>query len=143
VVTKQTNYFNLSFLQAIYAGEGDIHAPRYNHMQVEIPFSDYLRVSAKDVPGHCVYTFTLYPTKEYEADYMSDLPFLMFLVVAAAFCLMICTFLAYDWFVQRHNKMVIGAAARANAILSTLFPKNVRDSKNENWKNENWKRRTN
>jgi hypothetical protein len=47
-------------------------------------------------------------------------------VVAAAFCLMILTFLN-DWFVQRRNQMVVGAAARANAILSTLFPKNVRD----------------
>jgi class 3 adenylate cyclase len=96
-------------------------------MKVEIPFSDYLRDSTKDVPGHCVYTFTIYPTEEFEEDFHSDLPVLMFLVVAAAFGLMICTFFAYDWFVQRHNKMVVGAAARANGILSTLFPKNVRD----------------
>jgi class 3 adenylate cyclase len=96
-------------------------------MKVEIPFSDYLRNSTKDVPGHCVYTFTIYPTMEYEEKYTSDLPLQMFSVVAAAFCIIICTFLAYDWFVQRHNQMVVGAAARANAILSTLFPKNVRD----------------
>jgi class 3 adenylate cyclase len=96
-------------------------------MKIEIPFSDYLRNSTKDVPGHCVYTFTIYPTKEFQDEYHSRLPLIMFLVVAAAFCLMILTFLAYDWFVQRHNKMVVGAAARANGILSTLFPKNIRD----------------
>jgi class 3 adenylate cyclase len=49
------------------------------------------------------------------------------LVVSFAFCFMILTFLAYDWFVQRRNQTVVGAAARANAILSTLFPKNIRD----------------
>jgi class 3 adenylate cyclase len=96
-------------------------------MRVEIPFSDYLRDSTEDVPGHCVYTFTVYPTKEFEETYHSNLPSLMTLVVALAFCLMILTFLAYDWFVQRHNQTVVGAAARANGILSSLFPKNVRD----------------
>jgi hypothetical protein len=127
VVTKQTNTVNLSFLQALLAGNGDLHEESYRNMKVEIPFSDYLRDSTKDVPGHCAYTFTIYPTKEFEDEYHSNLPPLMTLVVATAFGLMIFTFLAYDWFVQRHNQTVVGAAARANGILSTLFPKNVRD----------------
>jgi class 3 adenylate cyclase len=127
MVTKVTNKCNSYLLQAVYAGEGDLHEERYDHMKVEIPFSEYVRDSTKDVPGHCVYTFTIYPTKEFERDYRSNLPVLMTSVVATAFFLMIMTFLAYDWFVQRRNRMVVGAAARANAILSTLFPKNVRD----------------
>jgi hypothetical protein len=93
----------LIFLQAFYAGEGDLHDERYNHMEVEIPFSDYLRDSTKDVPGHCVYTFAVYPTKEFEDTYHSNLPVLMTSVVAAAFCFMILTFLGYDWFVQRRD----------------------------------------
>jgi class 3 adenylate cyclase len=127
VVTKQTNNLNLSFLQAEYAGEGDLHEIRYNHMKVEIPFSNYLRESTKDVPGQCVYTFNVYPTIEFQDGFRSDLPLRMTMVVSAAFCFMILTFLAYDWFVQRRNQTVVGAAARANAILSTLFPKNIRD----------------
>jgi class 3 adenylate cyclase len=127
MVAKLTNKRISYLLQAIYAGQGDLHEERYNHMKVEIPFSEYLRDSTKDVSGHCVYTFTVYPTKEFQDDYHSNLPVLMTSVVAAAFCLMILTFLTYDWFVQRRNQMMVGAAARANAILSTLFPKNVRD----------------
>jgi class 3 adenylate cyclase len=96
-------------------------------MRFEIPFYNFLQDSTKDAPGHCVYTLTAYPTKELEDEYHSKLPILMTTVVATAFCLMILTFLAYDWFVQRRNQMVVGAAARANAILSTLFPKNIRD----------------
>jgi class 3 adenylate cyclase len=96
-------------------------------MKVEFPFSEYLRNSTKDAPGHCVYTFTVYPTKEFEDGYHTNLPLQMTLCVAAAFCFMILTFLGYDWFVQRRNQKVVGAAARANAILSSLFPKNVRD----------------
>jgi class 3 adenylate cyclase len=104
-----------------------MHEERYNPMKVVIPFSDYTRNSTKDVSGHCVYTFTVYPTKEFENKYHSNLPVLITSVVASAFCLMILTILAYDRFVQRRNQMVVGAAARANAILSTLFPKNIRD----------------
>jgi hypothetical protein len=96
-------------------------------MKVEIPFSNYLRNSTEDVPGHCVYTIAVYPTKELEDDYHSNLPVILTSVVAATFCLMVLTFLAYDWFVQRRNQMVVGAAARANGILLSLFPKDVRD----------------
>jgi hypothetical protein len=104
-----------------------MHDERYNHMNIEIPYSEYLRISTKDVPGHCVYTITVYPTKEFENKYRSNLPIILTSVVAAAFFFMILTFLAYDWFVQRRNQKVVGAAARSNAILSSLFPKNVRD----------------
>jgi hypothetical protein len=104
-----------------------MHDERYNHMKFEIPFSEYLRDSTNDVPGHCVYIITVYPTKEFENEYHSSLPIILTSVVAAAFFFMILTFLAYDWFVQRRNQMVVGAAAGANGILSTLFPKNVRD----------------
>jgi class 3 adenylate cyclase len=114
-------------MQAFYAGEGDLHDERYNHMKVEIPFSEYLRNSTKDMPGHCVYTLIVYPSKELEDKYHSSLPLLMTLVVATAFCIMILTFLGYDWIVQRRHQMVVVAAARANVILSTLFPKNIRD----------------
>ncbi len=96
-------------------------------MQFEIPFSNFLRDSTKDAPGHCVYTLTVYPTKEFEDGYQSNLPIILTTVVAAAFCFMILTFLAYDWFVQRRNQMVVGAAARANGILLSLFPQDVRD----------------
>jgi class 3 adenylate cyclase len=123
----QSSLYFLSFLQAFYAGEGDLHDERYSHMKVDIPFSKYLRDSTKDVPGHCVYTITVYPTKELEDEYHSNIPIILTSVVAVTFCLMILTFLAYDWFVQRRNQMVVGAAARANGILSTLFPKNIRD----------------
>jgi hypothetical protein len=33
---------------------------------------------------------------------------------------MILTFLAYDWFVKRHNQMVVGAAARATEFCHSL-----------------------
>jgi hypothetical protein len=36
-------------------------------------------------------------------------------------------FCMYDRFVRRRNATIVGAAARSNAIVSSLFPKQVRD----------------
>jgi class 3 adenylate cyclase len=113
------------FLQAFYAGEGDLHVG-FDSMKVEIPFSDFLYNSTKDAPSHCVYTFVVYPTKELQENYESNLHVVMTCVVAATFFFMIVTFLVYDRFVQRRNSKVVGAAARSNVILASLFPKNIR-----------------
>jgi len=39
----------------------------------------------------------------------------------------VVTFIVYDNFVRRRNDKVVNAAAQSNAILSSLFPSNVRD----------------
>lgn len=40
---------------------------------------------------------------------------------------MALSFLFYDYFVRRRNEKVVSAAARSDKILSSLFPKNVRE----------------
>jgi hypothetical protein len=40
---------------------------------------------------------------------------------------MTLAFAMYDWFVRRRNNKVMGAAVRSTAIVSSLFPSNVRD----------------
>jgi hypothetical protein len=51
----------------------------------------------------------------FEDEVSPEPPPLMTLVVATALAHDI-HLLAYDWFVQRHNQTVVGAAARANGI---------------------------
>jgi class 3 adenylate cyclase len=95
-------------------------------MEVVVPFSDYTRPElTMKTPGHCIYSFHVYPTKEFEDDYRSSLPIVLTVVVASTFFLMAVTFFLYDWFVQRRNVKVVGEAARSNAIVSSLFPSNV------------------
>jgi hypothetical protein len=83
------------------------------HIQVEIPFSDYLQNSTKNVPGHyagvprrCVSTFIVYPTKELQVDYHSKTASDE-LAVATAFYLVVLTFLGYDCFVRRRNHRLL------------------------------------
>jgi class 3 adenylate cyclase len=97
-------------------------------MEVVVPFSDYTRLElTMKTPGHCIYSFHIYPTKEFEDDYHSSLPIVLTVVVAATFFIMVAAFFLYDWFVHRRNNKVVGEAARSNAIVSSLFPSSVHD----------------
>jgi class 3 adenylate cyclase len=96
-------------------------------MEVVVPLSEHtISELTMKTPGHCIYSFHIYPTKEFEEDYRSNLPIALTVVVASTFLLMIVTFFLYDWLVHRRNKKVVGEAARSNAIVASLFPSNVR-----------------
>ena len=41
--------------------------------------------------------------------------------------LMVSTFFAYDFFVNRRNRKIVDAAAKFNHVVSSLFPENVRE----------------
>jgi hypothetical protein len=96
-------------------------------MRVEIPFNSFNESTNLDAPESCVYTIVVYPSKEFEEEHNSNIPLVMTIVIAFTHFIMIVTFLIYNWFVQRRNNKVVGAAARANGILSSMFPRSVRD----------------
>ena len=107
-------------------GEGDYHDAKFDDMRIVAHFGDYADAT-REVGGHCMYSFNIYPTEELKESYNSMLPVVVTVAIAVSFLVMVLAFLAYDWFVQHRNHKVVGAAARSNALLSSLFPKNVRD----------------
>ena len=74
-----------------------------------------------------MYFYRLSPSKTFEDTFRSNLPLVFAFVVAAIFFVMAITFLVYDTFVSRRNAKVMGAAIRSTAIVSSLFPSQVRD----------------
>jgi len=70
---------------------------------------------------------SIYPSARFEAAYDSDTPRVFACVVASTFVAMALVFFIYDIFVQRRNDRIIEQAARANAIVSSLFPSTIRD----------------
>jgi class 3 adenylate cyclase len=118
---------NASF-QATYIGVGDFHEEKFDHMEVVIPFSDFqFPEMTPEVAGHCTYSFHVFPGSKLKSDSQSDLPMLLTLFVAGTFFLMALAFFMYDRFVQRRNSKIVSAAATSNAIVSSLFPSNVRE----------------
>ena len=64
----------------------------------------------------------MYPSDELEDVYTSQNPIKYAVIVASIFICTSLVFILYDVMVQRRQKMVMGAANSANAIVSSLFP---------------------
>ena len=49
------------------------------------------------------------------------------MVISVTFCVMVIVFVVYDVLVQRRNAKLIQNAAQSNAIVSSMFPSQIRD----------------
>lgn len=108
-----------------------MHDKRYNAMETVIPFYDVGEVSDEEAmiaaQGHCLYSLHIYPSREFEDRYNSSNPVKATTMLVFAFAFMILTFLMFDCFVVRRNRKLLVAMTRTNAIVSSMFPSNVRD----------------
>jgi len=114
----------------VVKGDGDLHDPAYDSLRRTYTVTDGTHEGdhGNDY-GHslCAYIMDIYPTKELEESYESKDPLIFSIVVALIFVFTTMVFLVYDWAVQRRQWMIIRAARKTQAIVSSLFPKNVQD----------------
>lgn len=75
----------------------------------------------------CPYTITVYPTVENDEHYNDNFPWIITGTVAAVFLFTAGVFLMYDNMVERRQRRIMDTAKRSTAIVSSIFPKNVRD----------------
>lgn len=108
-----------------------MHDARYDNMETIIPFyyvtDDFTEEELTAVEGHCLYYLHVYPSREFEEEYNSSQPIQATTMLVFAFAFMITAFLMFDTFVVRRNRKLLIAMTRTNAIVSSLFPSNVRD----------------
>ena len=116
-----------------YIGEGaqydtsvsvkEIQASEYNqfaaHLQQDL--------SSENRSSVCDFRFQVYPTEEFRQSFLTNTPMYLKLLVAASFVFTISVFLVYDCVVDNYQKRMVESAARTNAIVAALFPKNVRE----------------
>lgn len=120
--------YKLKGLDATFIGVGELHEAQYEDTANVIPMDDILFHEVTPLlEGHCMWTITTYSSEEYHDSVRSSLPLIFTIAVAVIFLLVAITFVVYDLFVGQRNRKILTAAARANAILSSLFPKTVRD----------------
>ena len=106
-------------------GEGDLHDTEYDDMVLS---SNIGSNTERGQPfSGCNYVLDIYPTENLENEYESRDPIIYAIVVAMIFVFTTTVFLVYDWVVQRRQWMIIRAARKTQAIVSSLFPKNVQD----------------
>jgi len=106
-------------------GEGDLHDTNFNSQRWSWdPTEDASEFSVEE---GCAYTINIYPSKELEDAYLTSKPMFYAVAVAIIFIFTALVFLAYDWTVQLRQNKVLNAATRTQAIVSSLFPKNVQE----------------
>ncbi|KAL7557469.1 hypothetical protein ACA910_019319 [Epithemia clementina (nom. ined.)] len=112
-----------------YKGPGDLSDPAYQHLKRQYVFDHVYRdpehITA--LPHFCVYKYTVTSSALYEEDNESRLPIIYTFVVATIFVLMAIAFFTYDMHVEKRNDKMVDTAAKSNALVSSIFPSNVRD----------------
>jgi class 3 adenylate cyclase len=131
----QSFTYRIDGQETYYVGKGDLHDKSYNSLKQVYNINDVQQASSftfreKAIPlnkDHCPYNLTVYPSRTLEDEYVTYKPALYTACVALAFVLISAVAITYDCVVQRRLKTVLDSALESRAIVSSLFPANVRD----------------
>jgi class 3 adenylate cyclase len=75
----------------------------------------------------CLYLVRIYPSSEFQSRYHTSDAMMYSGFVVLVFVITSVIFISYDCLVQRRQSQVMSTAARANAIVDSLFPAMVRE----------------
>ena len=118
---------------ATFMGKGNLANPKYERMAMSVDLDDTKFIIEPDTialtlnQDLCRYTLRVYPTTIGDKYHNDFFPLISTLTVAAVFVLTTIVFCLYDLMVERRQKVILDTAQRSTAIVSSIFPKNVRD----------------
>lgn len=131
----QSFTYRIDGQETFYVGKGDLHDKSYDSLKQVYKINDVQKSSSYTfretaIPlnkDHCPYILTVYPSSSLEDEYVTYKPTLYTSCVALAFVFISAVAITYDCVVQRRLKTVLDSALESRAIVSSLFPANVRD----------------
>lgn len=106
---------------------GDLHDRDYSYLEETSLFDPLTRLNESDTHDHCEYDLHIFPSDELKADFTTKKPIIYTAVVMMVFVCTTLVFVLYDFFVTLRQDKVMLTAKRSNAVVASLFPKNVRD----------------
>ena len=130
---QDTYTYEIQGSQAIFVGKGNLANPKYEDVAISIDLDETEFIIEPNTialtlnQDLCRYTLQIYPTPEGEEYHIDSFPLIITLTVAAVFLMTATVFYFYDVMVERRQKVVLDTAQRSTAIVSSIFPKNVRD----------------
>lgn len=122
--------FHVSGKGTLFLADSDLHDPRFDNMRRDFDFSANFVPDdnfTSDPADNCAYYLSIYPTEEYADQYFSDFPIIYAVLVITCFLIATLCFAMYDILVQRRQRKLLETAQKTSAIVSSLFPSNVRD----------------
>lgn len=118
---------------ATFLGVGNLADPKYNDMMVKADLDGSKLVIEPDTvaltvnQNLCNYTLQVYPTQEGDDHYNDKFPLYITLIVAVVFVFTMGIFVLYDGMVEKRQRKVLDTAKRSTAIVTSMFPRKVRD----------------
>jgi hypothetical protein len=133
--------------EAAFLGTGDLHDSKYDYLERELDVASSIEdyagpetrsFSAVDLQNDFInYQLRIYPTEDFRYIYVTGSARDEALVIGGVFCLAAVIFLMYDYCVMRRQRIVLDRAVRSTAVVSSLFPENIRDRILNEDENEN------
>mmetsp|Transcript_27427 Transcript_27427/g.65843 ORF Transcript_27427/g.65843 Transcript_27427/m.65843 type:complete len:1348 (+) Transcript_27427:241-4284(+) len=134
----QTFTYEINGANTTYMGAGDMHDKTFDIYETSTNLTDlsyhfdgedfvYTGLPLDDSDNVCDYMLTVYPSKTLEEKYRSNDPIIFMYSVVIIFAFTVCCFMGYDKLVAVRQRKVLATAQKSNAIISSLFPSNVRD----------------
>jgi len=112
---------------ASFMGVGDHHDRNYDAYDHVVKLTPFLTMTEANTPGYCEYEIHTYPSSELEKTYESNAPAVYTVVMVLLFVAFGACFLVYDYLVDKRQREAMDNAARSDAIISSLFPAEIRD----------------
>ena len=116
-----------------FVGKGNLHASSmsYSFRQSTLNISSEVRsnagISYQLYKGDCTISMMVYSTAEMYNFYNTSLPVLVTVIIILIFVFTAVMFLVYDRLVERRQRIVLNTAVKSSQIVSSLFPKQIRD----------------
>ena len=152
---NQSVTFQIDGEESTFLGTGDLHDPKYDYLRIDVKLTDLLSTANPDrdsdysglpLDEYCPKILHVFPSQQMEDQYMTNQPAVFTGIVAVIFLFTSLVFLAYDLLVAHRQKIVMKRAQASSAIVSSLFPKKVRqtlydenEEKNKNKKEAGFK----
>ena len=130
---QDTFTYEIRGSQATFVGKGNLADLKYDNMAISVDLDETKIIIEPNTIALtlnqelCRYTLRIYPSQEGDDYHNNAFPLIITLTVAAVFLMTAAVFYFYDVMVERRQKVVLDTAQRSTAIVSSIFPKNVRD----------------
>ena len=129
--------YNVTGDQTVFAGAGDDYAVDDTRIDeyLESEIGAYLDILRNfttspiedDACGIAYYNLVVFPSKSFLETHTSKMPEVLRWIVLGFFFVIILIFVAFNFLVERRQARLVDSAAKADAIVKSLFPTTFRD----------------
>lgn len=124
--------YEINGAEASTIGLGDLHDPKYDHLERKASFNDLESVADGSEQGLkidkvCPYFVRIYPSQKMNDEHTTKLPLAITFSVAMVFVFTAVMFIIYDRLVERRQRLVVATAQQSSAIVDSLFPGTIRE----------------